>query len=43
MLTQAIENRCSDIHLEMLPTGLHVRFRVDGVLRQPPFGTCNRR
>ena len=39
VLTQAIENRCSDIHLEMLPTGLHVRFRVDGVLRQPPFGT----
>ena len=38
VLTQAIENRCSDIHLEMLPTGLHVRFRVDGVLRQPPFG-----
>jgi type IV pilus assembly protein PilB len=38
VLTLAIENRCSDIHLEMLPTGLHVRFRVDGVLRQPNFG-----
>ena len=38
VLTQAIENRGSDIHLEMLPTGLHVRFRVDGVLRQPNFG-----
>ena len=38
VLTQAIENRCSDIHIEMLPTGLHVRFRVDGVLREPAFG-----
>jgi type IV pilus assembly protein PilB len=38
VLTLAIENRCSDIHIEMLPTGLHVRFRVDGVLRQPRFG-----
>ena len=39
VLTQAIENRCSDIHIEMLPTGLHVRFRVDGVLRAPAFGS----
>jgi type IV pilus assembly protein PilB len=38
VLTQAIESRCSDIHIEMLPAGLHVRFRVDGVLRQPAFG-----
>ena len=38
VLTLAIESRCSDIHLEMLPTGLHVRFRVDGVLRPPDFG-----
>ena len=38
VLTQAIESRCSDIHIEMLPTGLHVRFRVDGVLREPDFG-----
>jgi type IV pilus assembly protein PilB len=38
VLTQAIENRGSDIHIEMLPTGLHVRFRVDGVLREPAFG-----
>jgi type IV pilus assembly protein PilB len=38
VLTQAIENRCSDIHIEMLPNGLHVRFRVDGVLREPAFG-----
>ena len=39
VLTQAIESRCSDIHIEMLPAGLHVRFRVDGVLREPSFGT----
>ena len=38
VLTKAIENRCSDIHIEMLPAGLHVRFRVDGVLREPDFG-----
>ena len=39
VLTLAIENRCSDIHIEMLPAGLHVRFRVDGVLREPGFGS----
>lgn len=38
LLALAIERRCSDIHLEMLPGGLYVRFRVDGVLRQPDFG-----
>lgn len=38
VLVQAIESRCSDIHLEMLPHGLHVRFRIDGVLREPDFG-----
>jgi len=38
VLVRAIESRGSDIHLEMLPTGLHVRFRIDGVLRQPDFG-----
>ena len=37
VLTLAIESRCSDIHLEMLPTGLHIRFRVDGVLHKPEF------
>jgi type IV pilus assembly protein PilB len=39
ILHSAIENGTSDIHLEMLPAGLHVRFRIDGVLRQPQFGT----
>jgi type IV pilus assembly protein PilB len=38
VLTRAIESRCSDIHLEMLAAGLHIRFRIDGVLRQPDFG-----
>src|SRR6266536_3267396 len=37
VLFRALESRCSDIHLEMLPSGLHVRYRVDGVLRQPHF------
>ena len=39
ILFRALENHCSDIHLEMLPSGLHVRHRVDGVLRQPHFGS----
>jgi type IV pilus assembly protein PilB len=33
----ALKRRCSDIHLEMLATGLRVRFRIDGVLREPDF------
>ena len=38
ILFRALENNCSDIHIEMLPSGLHVRYRIDGVLRQPHFG-----
>jgi type IV pilus assembly protein PilB len=38
ILYRALEDSCSDIHLEMLPSGLHVRYRIDGVLRQPHFG-----
>jgi type IV pilus assembly protein PilB len=38
VLGRAIDSRCSDIHLEMLPGGLQVRFRVDGVLRPSDFG-----
>ncbi|HEX5071361.1 MAG TPA: GspE/PulE family protein [Vicinamibacterales bacterium] len=38
VLGRAIDNRCSDIHLEMLPGGLQVRFRIDGVLRPSEFG-----
>src|SRR5215475_10008030 len=39
ILFRALEENCSDIHLEMLPSGLHVRYRIDGVLRQPHFGS----
>jgi type IV pilus assembly protein PilB len=38
ILARAFESHCSDVHLEMLPAGFHVRFRVDGVLQQPNFG-----
>ena len=38
ILFRALESHCSDIHLEMLPAGLHVRYRVDGVLRKAHFG-----
>ena len=38
ILTLALDNRCSDIHLEMLPSGLQIRFRVDGVLTKPALG-----
>lgn len=33
----ATTRQCSDIHLEMLHTGLRVRFRIDGLLREPDF------
>jgi type IV pilus assembly protein PilB len=35
VLRQALESRCSDIHIEMVRSGVAVRFRIDGVLRQP--------
>jgi len=38
VLSRAIDSRCSDIHLEMLSGALHVRFRIDGVLRPSEFG-----
>jgi type IV pilus assembly protein PilB len=38
LLARAIDAGCSDIHLETLPSGLHIRFRIDGVLRRPQFG-----
>ena len=38
VLGRAIDSRCSDIHLEMFASTLQVRFRVDGVLREPDFG-----
>lgn len=33
LLKGALSNRVSDIHLEPLPDGLKVRYRIDGVLR----------
>ena len=33
LISEALRNRASDIHLEPLPDGLRVRYRIDGVLR----------
>lgn len=33
LLSGALRNRASDIHLEPMPEGLRVRYRIDGVLR----------
>jgi type IV pilus assembly protein PilB len=38
LLNVAIEKGASDIHLETLSRGLHVRFRIDGVLQQIDLG-----
>jgi type IV pilus assembly protein PilB len=38
ILARALESHASDIHLEMQPNGLRIRFRVDGVLHEPDFG-----
>ena len=39
LLKKAIDRRASDLHLEMLPSGLYVRFRMDGVLHEPELGS----
>jgi general secretion pathway protein E len=36
ILTEAIETRASDIHVEAQETGLKLRYRVDGVLQRQP-------
>jgi general secretion pathway protein E/type IV pilus assembly protein PilB len=36
ILTEAIENRASDVHIESQSTGLKVRYRIDGVLHTQP-------
>ncbi|MEI6332349.1 MAG: ATPase, T2SS/T4P/T4SS family [Pseudanabaena sp. ELA645] len=33
IISIALQHRASDIHLEPTPTGLRVRFRIDGILR----------
>lgn len=33
MLSEALQARASDVHVESVPQGLRVRFRLDGVLR----------
>jgi type IV pilus assembly protein PilB len=38
LLERALEDGASDIHLESVERGLRVRFRVDGVLREPGLG-----
>ncbi|CAN5426607.1 type II secretion system ATPase GspE [soil metagenome] len=36
LLTEALEARASDVHLEAYTDGLRVRYRVDGVLQEAP-------
>lgn len=38
LLGHALDERCSDLHLEMFSSSLRVRYRVDGVLREPQIG-----
>jgi type IV pilus assembly protein PilB len=38
VLATAVEQRCSDIHLEMLSNRMNIRFRVDGILVTPQLG-----
>jgi len=42
LVVKAIDDHCSDIHLEMQPSGLSIRFRIDGVLRRPSLGALQR-
>lgn len=34
LLLEALEARASDVHLEVYPSGLRVRYRIDGVLQE---------
>ena len=36
ILLEAIESRASDIHIESQPSGLRIRYRIDGVLHPQP-------
>jgi type II secretory ATPase GspE/PulE/Tfp pilus assembly ATPase PilB-like protein len=46
LLAMALDHHSSDIHLETLAAGTHVRFRVDGILQELELGSlqeiCNR-
>ena len=39
ILSEAIETRASDIHIESQETGLKIRYRIDGVLQRQPVPT----
>jgi type IV pilus assembly protein PilB len=41
VLRNALDVGCSDLHLEALPSGMHVRYRIDGVLRRPHLGALH--
>ena len=36
ILSEAIENRASDIHIEAQESGIKIRYRIDGVLQKQP-------
>jgi len=36
ILLEAIESRASDVHLEVQPSGLKIRYRIDGMLQPQP-------
>ena len=43
ILLEAIESRASDVHIEAQPSGLKIRYRIDGMLHtQPVPGEINR-
>ena len=43
ILLEAIESRASDVHIESQPSGLKIRYRIDGMLQtQPVPGEINR-
>ena len=36
ILLEAIDSRASDVHIESQPSGVKVRYRIDGILQQQP-------
>ncbi len=43
ILTEAVETRASDIHLEAQATGMKIRYRIDGVLQKQPMPSAMNR